>query len=75
MGLFRHPHRTRGVVETEKGRFVISRGLLDVPDEVGDAHGWERVETDDTMAGPSGASDGHVQAATSHHQQQQTVLS
>ena len=47
MGLFRHPHLVRGVVHTSQGSFVISRGLVDVPDEVGDAHGWQRMHVDE----------------------------
>ena len=40
-------------MQTEKGRFMITRGVLDVPDEVGEAHGWERVDTDEDAQGPS----------------------
>ena len=40
MGLFLHPHLTRGIVKTPKGAFVISRGLVEVPDELGESLGW-----------------------------------
>ena len=44
--LFRHPHLIRGVVHTSGGSFVIERGLVRAPDEVGTAQGWELVRTD-----------------------------
>jgi hypothetical protein len=44
MGLFRHPHLVRGIVHTSEGAFHIERGIADVPDEVGSALGWTRVE-------------------------------
>jgi len=47
MGLFRHPHLVRGVVHTSKGCFAISRGIVDVPDEVGESLGWLRLEVED----------------------------
>ena len=47
MGVFRHPHLVRGVVHTAKGSFAISRGLVNVPDEVGDSYGWLRLEPED----------------------------
>jgi hypothetical protein len=40
MGMFQHPHLTRGIVRTPKGAFVISRGLVEVPDELGESLGW-----------------------------------
>ncbi len=53
MSLFRHPHLLRGIVHTSKGNFVISRGLVNVPDEVGESYGWPRLEIDDAQgAGP-----------------------
>jgi hypothetical protein len=55
--VFRHPHLTRGVVHTTKGNFVVQRGLVRVPDAVGDQHGWQRVDPadhgDDTRASAS----------------------
>lgn len=47
MGVFRHPHLTRGVVRTPHGGFAISRGLVRVPDEIGESQGWQRLETED----------------------------
>jgi hypothetical protein len=52
MGLFRHPHLVRGVVHTSKGSFAISRGLVNVPDEVGESYGWLRLEPQDQRDGP-----------------------
>ena len=46
--LFRHPHLIRGVVHTSGGSFVIERGLVRAPDEVGAAQGWELVRPDAT---------------------------
>jgi arginine deiminase len=39
MGMFQHPHLTRGIVRTPKGAFVITRGLVEVPDEEFDSMG------------------------------------
>jgi hypothetical protein len=47
MGLFRHPHLVRGVVHTSKGSFAIIRGLVNVPDEVGESCGWLRLEPEE----------------------------
>ena len=52
MGLFRHPHLVRGVVHTSKGSFAISRGLVNVPDEVGELYGWLRLEPEDQRDRP-----------------------
>jgi hypothetical protein len=46
MSVFRHPHLTRGIVKTAKGSFIVKRGLVDVPDEIGDALGWQPIDTD-----------------------------
>jgi hypothetical protein len=46
MEWFRHPHLTRGIVHTVKGSFTIRRGILQVPEEIGEYYGWERVYTD-----------------------------
>jgi hypothetical protein len=43
MGLFKHPHLTRGIVKTPQGAFVISRGLVEMPDELGESLGWPRA--------------------------------
>jgi hypothetical protein len=47
MSLFRHPHLTRGVVKTPKGAFLVCRGLVEMPDEIGEALGWRSIEEDD----------------------------
>jgi hypothetical protein len=50
MGMFQHPHLTRGIVRTPKGAFVITRGLVEVPDELGEALGWQPADTEDKTA-------------------------
>jgi hypothetical protein len=42
MALFRHPYLIRGIVHTPHGAFAIVRGLVDLPDEVGEALRWAR---------------------------------
>ena len=54
MGLFQHPHLTRGIVRTEKGAFEISRGLVEVPDELGESLGWRSANPEN--ATPENAS-------------------
>ena len=44
MALFQHPHLTRGIVQTPKGAFVITRGFVSAPDEIGESLGWRRVD-------------------------------
>ena len=44
MSLFHHPHLTRGIVKTPKGSFLIVRGLVEAPDEIGESLGWDRVD-------------------------------
>ena len=46
MTVFQHPHLTRGIVKTAKGAFVITRGLVEMPDEIGESLGWRRVDGD-----------------------------
>ena len=46
MSVFQHPHLTRGIVKTAKGSFIVKRGLVDVPDEIGEELGWQPVDTD-----------------------------
>lgn len=46
MSVFQHPHLTRGIVKTAKGSFIVKRGLVDVPDEIGEALGWQPVDSD-----------------------------
>lgn len=47
MSVFQHPHLTRGIVKTAKGAFVITRGLVEMPDDIGEALGWQRVDAED----------------------------
>lgn len=44
MGIFQHPHLIRGIVKTAKGAFVISRGLVETPDDIGESLGWRRID-------------------------------
>ena len=44
MGLFRHPHLVRGIVHTSEGAFHIERGVAEIPDEVGEALGWIKLD-------------------------------
>jgi hypothetical protein len=46
MSVFQHPHLTRGIVQTAAGAFAISRGLVEMPDEVGQSLGWRLVSAD-----------------------------
>ena len=43
MARFRHPHLMRGLVHTSKGAFAIIRGIVDVPEAVGESFGWVPV--------------------------------
>ncbi len=47
MSVFQHPHLTRGIVKTAKGAFLVSRGLVEAPDDIGEALGWQPVGSDD----------------------------
>lgn len=47
MGLFLHPHLTRGVMHVPEGAFRINRGIVDLPDELGESLGWTAVVADD----------------------------
>jgi hypothetical protein len=46
MGLYQHPHLTRGVVHTPEGAFSINRGIVELPDELGESLGWTPVTSD-----------------------------
>jgi hypothetical protein len=46
MSLFRHPHLVRGTVHTAAGAFEIHRGVAELPEDVGDALGWVRLDDD-----------------------------
>jgi len=63
MSVFQHPHLTRGVVKTPHGAFVVARGLVEMPDEVGEGLGWRRVDDDadaPMAAEPSAAHTSHT---------------
>lgn len=47
MSLFRHPHLTRGIVDTPAGRFFVRRGLIEIPDDTGERLGWNRADAAD----------------------------
>ena len=64
MALFQHPHLTRGIVKTPKGAFVITRGFVSAPDEIGESLGWRRVDSDPLSASDPLASVGHRDTAT-----------
>ena len=51
MGRFRHPHLVRGFVYTPKGAFAIVRGIIEVPDAVGESLGWIRVDEHEVAVG------------------------
>ena len=50
MALFKHPCLVRGTVHTPFGAFTLNRGLVDLPDDVGEALGWPRLNEE--HAGP-----------------------
>ena len=47
MSVFQHPHLTRGIVKTPMGAFLVTRGLVEAPDDIGEALGWRLVGSDD----------------------------
>ena len=57
MGIFQHPHLTRGIVKTAKGAFLITRGRVEMPDELGETLGWRLADcADATGTNGSGSS-------------------
>jgi hypothetical protein len=46
VGKFRHPHLVRGTVHTPMGAFVITRGIIEVPDDIGQLLGWVPITGD-----------------------------
>ena len=50
MTVFHHPHLTRGIVKTARGSFVIVRGLVEAPDEIGESLGWMPVDPESPLA-------------------------
>jgi hypothetical protein len=59
MSLFRHPHLVRGVVHTPEGAFAIHRGIVEIPDDVGDSLGWVRLDDDWQSPIPRNVPEGH----------------
>ena len=53
MGVFRHPCLVRGIVHTPYGAFSLSRGLVEMPDEIGETLGWPRSNAEDAPSGPT----------------------
>ena len=47
MGLYLHPHLVRGVMHTPEGAFRINRGVVELPDELGESLGWTALMDDD----------------------------
>lgn len=43
MARYQHPHLTRGVVHTPMGAFTVNRGIVELPDEIGESLGWTAV--------------------------------
>ena len=43
MAKYRHPHLIRATVHTPLGAFAVVRGVVDVPDGVGERLGWARI--------------------------------
>jgi hypothetical protein len=46
MSLFRHPHLVRGIVHTTEGAFAIHRGIVELPEDLGESLGWLRLDDD-----------------------------
>jgi hypothetical protein len=53
MSLYRHPHLTRGVMHTPQGAFRITRGFVDLPDELGESLGWTPVLFESDESAPA----------------------
>ena len=67
MALFHHPHLTRGLVKTAQGAFSVSRGVVDVPDEIGESLGWQPVRSgDDAPLDAPLRSSTHGESASDH---------
>jgi hypothetical protein len=75
MSVFQHPHLTRGVVKTAKGAFIISRGFVEMPNEIGESLGWRPVDPgDDTPADVSQSPSADSVVPEGHGQQQRGRL-
>jgi hypothetical protein len=66
MARFRHPHLTRGIVHTSEGAFQIERGIAELPDEVGAALGWIRLDDEPAPVLAAGQA-GHKGAGAAGH--------
>ena len=53
MGLFRHPWLVRGIVHTPYGAFSLVRGVVEMPDEIGETLGWPRSDADEATSAPT----------------------
>ena len=53
MPLFRHPCLVRGIVHTPYGAFSLVRGLVEMPDEIGESLGWQRFDDEEATSGPA----------------------
>jgi hypothetical protein len=60
--MFRHPHLTRGIVKTPMGAFIVTRGLVEMPAEVGESLGWRPVDQEDER--PAGSPLARPQASS-----------
>ena len=56
MGLFKHPCLVRGTVHTPFGAFTIVRGIADLPDDIGEALGWPRLNEEPVVPSSAAAS-------------------
>jgi hypothetical protein len=62
MAIFRHPFLSRGIIKIANGAFSVSRGLVDLPEEIGESLGWTRVEPREDDALVATASRAHDRA-------------
>jgi hypothetical protein len=67
MAIFLHPFLTRGVVRLPNGAFPITRGRVELPDDVGEPLGWRKIEDDDS-AEPQAAARPRSSAGSSINQ-------
>ena len=51
MALFKHPCLVHGTVHTPFGAFTIVRGLVEMPDEIGEAMGWPQLNEEHATSG------------------------
>ena len=60
MALFKHPCLAHGTVHTPFGAFTIVRGLVEVPDEIGEAMGWLQLNEEHAVSGAASANGRNV---------------